>query len=146
MWAAKWGHPQVCVLLLEAGALLHLRSASGETASDKAKQAGHTAVTQAMARYEEEQHKYINAIFAEIDTDGSGEIDREELGDYVLNLRAGHSVVLGRLEKQLAETTETNRQLEGRVAELEKLLAQSEEARSQAAGASFRSNAAITPE
>ena len=135
MWAAKWGHPQVCVLLLEAGALLHLRSASGETASDKAKQAGHTAVIQAMARYEEEQHKYIDAIFAEIDTDGSGEIDREELGEYVLNLRAGHSLVLGRLEKQLAETTETNRQLEGRVAELEKLLAQSDEARSQAAEA-----------
>ena len=101
MWAAKWGHPEICRLLLENGALLHLKCAMGESARDKAEHGGHAAVIEAMQAYEDEGKAFVDKIFSEIDTDGSGEIDKEELGAYVLQQRADHTLVIGGIDQEL---------------------------------------------
>ena len=102
MWAAKWGHAEICRMLLENGALLHLRCGiDGLTAMDKASADGHPAVVEAMQSYDDESRAFVDKIFNEIDADGSGEIDKEELGEYVLRQRADHSLVLGEIEQQL---------------------------------------------
>lgn len=101
MWAAKWGHPEICRLLLDNGALLHLKCSVGETARQKAEHGGQSAVCQAMQSYEEDGRAFVQAIFSEIDTDGSGTIDQEELAEYVLQQRADHSLVLGKIENEV---------------------------------------------
>lgn len=102
MWAAKWGHPEICRLLLENGALLHLKCTHGETARQKAEHGSHSAVCEAMRSFEDASKAFVQKIFLEIDTDGSGMIDQEELAEYVLQQREDNSLVLGKMEQELA--------------------------------------------
>ena len=101
MWAAKWDHPEICRLLLENGALVQLKCAAGETARQKAEHAGYSAVCQALHSHEEAAQEFVKNIFAEIDTDGSGEIDQEEIAAYVLQQRTDHSWALDKMEREV---------------------------------------------